>query len=388
MKFKIIGVALLSLTLATFGLVAVSGAQSFKTGDSLTVASSEVINGSAYMAGSVIDVAGTVDGDLYCAGENVTISGTVNGDIICAAQTINFTGTTTGDVRLAGQNVTIAGTVDGSATIASQIMTLEKQGSVGRDATFAGQNTTIRGSVARDINVGSENLLLDSKVGRNVTADVNYLKLEPATNVAGVFNYKSSQTFTKADGANIVGAVNYTERTEGNSNTATFDLGGVIIIMLMLIVSSILFALLFPQVLHRVTRKSTSSPSQALLSVLVGFVAGIVIPVIVALIMVTVVGIPFGLVVLLAWSLIVVSSGVFAAYYIGRIVWPAQGNIILATLIGALLISVLMFIPIINILVFVLCLSFGSGVVLRHLQKYFQAPNYDLKVTPTKKKNV
>ena len=386
MKLKILGVAILSLTLATFGLVAVSGAQSFRTGDTSTVSSSEVIDGSAYIAGSIIDVAGIIDGDLYCAGENVSISGTVNGDIICAAQTLNFTGTTTGDIRLGGQTVTVGGTVDGSATIAGQTITLESQGSIGRDATFAGQNTIIRGEVLRDISVGSETLLLDSIVGRNVTADVNYLKLEAATKVAGVFNYTSPQTFTKVDGASIAGAVNYTERAEGNnSNAAAFDPAGVMIMILMLITSAIMFALVFPQVLNRVTRNSASSPSRALLSVLVGFIAGIVTPVVIVLLMVTVLGIPFGLVVLLAWSLIVASSGVFAAYYIGRVVWPSQGSIILATLIGALLISVLLFIPILNIVVFVLCVSYGSGAILRHLQQYFKAPNYDLTVTPTKK---
>jgi len=388
MKLKILSVAILSLTLATFGLVAISGAQSFKTGDSLTVASSEVIDGSAYIAGSIIDVAGTIDGDLYCAGENVTISGTVKGDIICAAQTLTFTGTTTGDIRLAGQTVTVGGTVDGSATIAGQTVTLDSKGSIGRDATFAGQNTIIRGEVSRDINVGSETLLLDSIVGRNVTADVNYLKLEAATDVAGVFNYTSPQTFTKADGANIVGPVNYTERNEERTNAANFDPTGVVIAILMLLVSSIMFALVFPQVLHRVTRNGAASPSQALLSVLVGFIAAIVMPVVIGLLMVTVLGIPFGLVVLLAWCLIVASSGVFAAYYIGRVVWPGQGNIVLATLIGALLISVLLFIPLLNILVVLLSVSYGSGVVLRHLQKYFKAPNYDLKIAPAKKKSV
>jgi len=385
MKLKILSIVILSLTLATFGLVAVSGAQSFRTGDTSTISSSEVIDGSAYIAGSIVDVAGTIDGDLYCAGENVTISGTVKGDIICAAQTLNFTGTTTGDIRLGGQTVTVGGAVDGSATIAGQTITLESKGSIGRDATFAGQNTIIRGEVSRDINVGSETLLLDSTVGRNVTADVNYLKLEAATDVGGVFNYTSPQTFTKADGANIVGAVNYTERSEEATSAANFDPTGVVIAILMLLVSSVMFALVFPQVLHNVTRKSVSSPSQALLSVLVGFVAGIVMPVVIGLIMVTILGIPFGIVVLIAWCLIVASSGVFAAYSIGRFMWPSQRNIILATLIGALIISVLLFIPLVNIFVVIVSVSYGSGVVLRYLQKYFKAPNYSLTTTPTKK---
>jgi len=378
MKVKILGVAVLSMMLAVFGFVAITGAQSFQTGQSSTIKSNEVIDGSAYIASSTIDVAGTVDGDLYCTGQNVSISGTINGDILCAAQTINFTGTASGNIRLAGQVVTVSGAVGDSATVASQTVTVENQGSIGRDATFMSQSVTIRGQVLRDVVVGSESMTLDATVGRNVTATVNNLKLESKTNVGGSFSYTSPQTFSKASGASIAGPVNYTElKQEQYVNNKVYNPFIMILWGLMLIVSAIIFALLFPGILHRVTREGVVSPTKALLAILIGFVGGVAMPIIIFLFFVTILGIPFAIVLLLGWCLIVAASGAFAAYFIGRLVWRKQENIVLATLIGALIIAVLLMIPIVNIFITILCVSYGSGALLMYLTNRLKSPKYN-----------
>lgn len=378
MKVKILGVAMLSMVLAVFGLVAITGAQSFQTGQASTIKSNEVIDGSTYIASSTIDVAGTIDGDLYCTGQNVSISGTINGDILCAAQTISFTGTVSGNIRLAGQVITIGGAVGDSATVASQTVTVENQGSVGRDATFMSQNVTMRGQVLRDVVVGSESITLDATVGRNVTATVNNLKLESRTDVGGSFSYTSPQTFSKASDASIVGPVNYTElKREQYMNNKAYDPFIMILWGLMLVVSAIIFALLFPSILHRVTSDGIVSAPKALLAILVGFVAGVAMPIIIFLLFATILGIPFAIVLLLGWCLIVAISGVFAAYFVGRLIWRKQNNIVLATFIGALIIAVLLMVPILNIFITILCVSYGSGAVLMYLTNCFKSQEYD-----------
>ena len=379
MKIKFVGVAVLSLALAIFGFAAVTNAQSFQSGDSSTIASGEVVDGSAYLSGSTIDVAGTVDGDLYCAGQNVTISGEVKGDILCAAQNINFTGKVSGDVRLIGQIITVSGDVGGSASIAGQTLTVESRGTIARDATLSGQNITLRGQVSRDVVVASGSAVLDGVVGRNVTANVNSLKLESKTDVGGTFNYTSPQTFSKAEGANIVGEVSYTQQKQQaytNQNTNLYNPITLILWALMLIVSAVIFSLLFPQILHKVTGTTIASPSRSLGAVVIGFAAGIVAPFVIVLFMATVLGLPFALVLLIALCLIVALSGVFAAYYIGRLVWRGQSNIVLATFIGAVIISLLQLIPILNIFVTIVCVSYGSGALLMYLKNHFGVPKY------------
>ena len=379
MKIKFVGAAVLTLALALFGFVAVSNAQSFRTGESPTVTSGEVIDGSAYLSGTTIDVAGTIEGDLYCAGQNVTISGTVDGDILCAAQTISFTGTVTGDVRLAGQIVTVGGNVGQGASIAGQTITIESRGSIERDATLSGQNIIVRGEVSRDLVGASGSMIIDADVGRNVTATVDSLKLDSKANIAGTLSYTSPKTLSRADGATVVGEVNYSQQKQQQSvNNNAYNPAKIIIGALMLIVSAVLFALLFPRLLYRVTQESIASPSKGLIALLVGFVALIAAPFIVILLMATILALPLAFVVLLGWCFIVALSGVFAAYYLGRLVWRGQSNIVLATLVGALILAVLLLIPIVNFFVVIFSISYGSGAALLFLKSRFRAPKYEV----------
>lgn len=387
MKMKLIGVVMVSLGLALFGFVAVSNAQSFQTGQLTTVKSGQVIDGSAYMSGSTIDVAGTVDGDLYCTGQNVTISGTINGDVLCAAQTINLTGTVSGNIRVAGQIVNVGGVVGGSASIASQTVTIESQGNIARDVTLISQNATVKGQVLRDLVVGSGALTLDGIVGRNVTATINSLNVESRAAISGTLDYTSPQVFTKAEGATIAGVVNYTEqKQEATANAKSYNPAVMILWALMLIVSAIIFALLFPRLLLVVSSNSVALPSKALVALFVGFAASVLVPFIIVLFMATVVAIPFAILLLVAWCFIVLLSGVFAAYYIGRIVWKSQNNIILATLLGAIIISFLLIIPILNVFVTILSVSYGSGVLLVYIKNRFETPKYTIAAAQPKRK--
>ena len=78
------------------GLVNMTGAPSIPAG--------QVVDGSAYLAGSTVTVQGTINGDLYCGANNVIITGTIEGDVICGANTIFVGGLVRGDVRCRRQH--------------------------------------------------------------------------------------------------------------------------------------------------------------------------------------------------------------------------------------------------------------------------------------------
>lgn len=379
MKIKIIGITLLSLTVSLFLFATVAGAQAFRTGEVSTVASGETIDGAAYLAGSTVNVAGTINGDLHCAAQNVTISGDIDGDILCAAQTINITGRVTGNVRLAAQTITVSGEVGRSATIAGQTVTIDGRGSIGQDVTIASQIANVNGAVARDAVIGATTVTVNTTIGRNVTADVDMLTVGGDARVAGTLDYTSSRQFSKADNAVISGKVtyHYTDR-EKTANANAYNPLATFVWLLMLITSAIIFVLLFPRVPHRVTSESVASVSRAWLTVLVGFVTAIVMPFLVVILALTMLGLPFALVAGLAWVLILAISGVFTAYYIGRVVWRNQHNAVLTMLTGAAILAILLVIPIINIFVALLSLWYGSGAVLIYLRGLYTTPRYDM----------
>jgi cytoskeletal protein CcmA (bactofilin family) len=387
MKIKLIAVLVLALVLPVLVFASVANAQTFRSGQTPSIASSESIDGAAFITGSAVDVAGTINGDLYCAGQNVTISGNVDGDVLCAAQTITISGSVTGDVRLAAQTIAISGDVKGSASIAAQTITIEGQGKIGRDAVIAGQSTTINGSIARDVTLSSGSAVINTAIGRNISAQIESLTLGKSAVIGGTIDYTSPEMLTKDSNAQVAGKVTYTKQETTQQDTSNaYDVSGAIFSTLMLIVSALLLVLIFPRQFQRTTNASAVSVKHTMFALLTGFVASIVVPVAIVILLITVVGIPLGILMLLAWIIVLILSISFASYYIGRIVWRSQTNAIIIMLIGALILAVALLIPVLDFFVLILAFWYGSGAILLQLRAHMVAPRYDMTIVPSKKK--
>lgn len=214
------------------------------------------------------------------------------------------------------------------------------------------------------------------------------LQLTKDASISGRLDYTSPQKLARADGSVVTGKISYTERTESTSDKpSSYNPLAGILWSVMLLVSALIFALLFPKILHRTTLLSTRAVPQALLAILVGFIAGIVVPIAIIIALITVLGVPFAIVAALAWLLILSLSTVFTAYFVGRIVWRQQSNAIIVMLIGALIVTVLLMIPILNILVSLVSIWYGSGVILLQLKRTLPAPRYELNEAQPKVKS-
>lgn len=96
--------------------------------------------------------------------------------------------------------------------------------------------------------------------------------------------------------------------------------------------------------------------------------------------MFTIVAIPFVFIVLLAWALMLVVSVFFTAYYIGRVAWQKQNNIVLAMFTGALIVALLLLVPFLNVFVFFLSVWYGSGALLLYAKTRWVAPRYTMEL--------
>lgn len=381
MKKLIIGIGA-ALVITTVAVATLAGAQTFKAGDTSTILNDEVVDSSAFLAGSTINVEGRINGDLYCAGQDIIISGQVTGDVLCAGQTINVSGEVGGDVRLAGQTVALRGTIDGSASVAGQQLSLEASGRVGKDFAAAGQAIAVRGVVGRDVALAGSSTTLSSTVGRNVAAETEALTLASSAVINGSLNYTAPQKLAQSDEARVAGEVTYTPQKERSVRYETgYNAIGAVVGSLLFIATALLFALLVPRFFNTVTTPSVRSFSQTMRAVVVGFIACIVIPVFAVLTTFTVVGIPFVLIVCLVWALVLVVSGFFTAYYVGRMAWRKQSNTPLVMITGALIIAFLLLVPFVNVFVFFVSIWYGSGALLLYAKTKWSTPQYSIEPT-------
>jgi len=365
---KHLKVIILSLSLLLVSVLAFSGvtsAQSVKTGDSVTVPAGETVDSVLFTGGNTIDIVGTVNGDVYCGGQNVTISGTVHGDVFCAGQTVSISGKVDGSVRLAGQSVTLSGMVQGSATIAAQTFILEKDSVIGRDLLGGTQSATLGGTVVRDLALGASTVTINGQIGRSVKGDIETLTVGSTGKIGGDVTYLSNNNPIVSTGGTISGTVVRTPLKQDTQSRSyapfAFTFASVIYTFVTMLIVSLVIVLLFPALLKDASSKALKAPGR---TALIGFAAIVLVPALVLILFVSIVGLPLGFLVLLAWLVIALLSGPFAAYYLGRLILKTTKNPATVMLLGATILIALYFIPILGFFVVFAAYLFGVGLLL------------------------
>ena len=122
-----------------------------RTGQTVTVAADETVEGDLYVAAGIVVVDGRIDGDLVAAGGDVRVSGTVVGDLIAAGGTLTISGTVAGDARVAGGQLMVSGDVGEDLLVNGGQVTLAASGSVGEDVIVSAGQLTLAGSVAGSV---------------------------------------------------------------------------------------------------------------------------------------------------------------------------------------------------------------------------------------------
>lgn len=122
-----------------------------RTGDVVTIPSSETVRGDLYVFARMLNVDGTIEGDLVAFASQINISGTVNGSVLAASGTLTMGGQARGAVRAAAGQVTIDGGVGRDAAIAAGQLTTGSAAKIGQDVIFATGATSLGGTVTGSV---------------------------------------------------------------------------------------------------------------------------------------------------------------------------------------------------------------------------------------------
>lgn len=354
-------------------------AQSFHAGNDVAVPAGQTIDGSVYLTGRTINVAGEVNGDVYCAGQDVSISGTIHGDVICAGQNIDILGSVDGSVRVIGQNVTLSQTVGHNVSVAGQLFTLNSSAKIIGDLSLAANSATLNGNIGRDLSLAANNVSLNGVVGRNVTGTVNSLTLDGSSLVKGNLSYRSNNDANLEHGSVVDGKVTRTVPPAPGSNNGAFfafRLGWAVFVYFTFVVFALMLTLLFPTALHSTAKRAQQQP---LKTFLLGLLAAFLLPITAVVLMVTLIGFPLGLLLLGSWLLLSLLTGPFFGYYLGRLLVRRSTNPIVIVFVGSSVLVVLSFIPIVSFFVVFIAYFSGLGMILLQLRQHVSKPQYELK---------
>jgi cytoskeletal protein CcmA (bactofilin family) len=294
----------------------------FESGENIRI--TQPVNEDIYVFAGNITIEAPVNGDIWCAGGTVTIRDTVYGDLVAAGGTIYLKGAVLDDVRAAGGTLTLSGNIGGDLLVTGGTVMVESNAVVNGSVLASGGSITFDGKTEGFLKIAGGEFALNGSVGRNFEFNGGNLTLNGTVGGSSVV---VAQRITLGDQAALKGNVRYwTDNGEVNFGSALTDgasasfdtslreqfqrpefkfLGFASFLMVFWYLCAMFILLwlgqwIFGRVVHEAAAKAGSEPVRSLGY---GFLYFAAVPVAIVLLLITLVGIPVGLIILFFYLL-------------------------------------------------------------------------------------
>lgn len=274
----------------------VSSAATFRAGEQIITSAQQEIGGDLYLLAGSVTSAGPVQGDIVTAGGNVLLDSTVEGDVLVGGGTVTVLGTVGDDVRVIGGNITVNSSVGGDVVVAGGQVQISGK-NIGGDLAVAAGTVTLTAPVAGNVRIRAGEVFLGSQIQGSVDITAEKIVLGNDATIGGDFMYSSSKEAQFSE-SQVGGQVLFTPivRAEKRAGTpqgiwAILSVW-VLLKFLMMFIAAVLIGLWLKKYSQDMVTHVIKQPMRELGR---GFVTLIILPVASVLLLVTIVGIPLGI---------------------------------------------------------------------------------------------
>ncbi len=342
-------------------------AADIRTGEQPTIAASERIFNDVYIAGGSVTSAGVVQGDLVVGGGSVVVSGTIKADVLAGGGNVAILSAVEDDVRAVGGTVMVQGRVGGDVIVGGGQISIGGPGITG-DVIAGGGSVRIDAPVAGSVRIGSGSVYLNAPIAGNVVVQAGTLTLGSSAVISGSLTYSAQEELTKEAGAIVRGEIQFEPRAEKKIPAAFFAILFSVWFVgkfLALLVCALLLGLLFRRYFAEIVSHAAERPLQEIGRGLVVVAAA---PVISIICMVTIVGIPLGILGMLGFIIILVTSWIVSPILLGSMVFryltKVEGTVTWKTIIvGVVIYSIAGLVPFVGWLAQILLTLLSIGVI-------------------------
>jgi hypothetical protein len=317
-------------------------------------------------SGGAPSVPDSVPGDAIIAGGDVRFSGSTGGDYLGAGGRQAISGRIHGSLRAAGGEVHVMAAVDRNATVAGGKVVLDSTAVVARNAYLVGGDVQIDGTVREGLLASGGKITLNGVVGRDVQINGGALRIGPRAQIAGNLRYRVPAKNVDIDpAARISGTVTalHVSRAWGPGPWHLLWILGF------LVVGAIVVAL-FPRFAAEAAEILPQRPGR---SALVGLGWIILVPIAICIAAITIIGIPFALVMTAVYLILLYLGRTTIAVWLGRRVLGARAlagreGVLVNFLVGGLILLIVGIIPLVGSWLMVIATVFGLGTILLRVQ--------------------
>ena len=373
-KCKHKAVKLAAIILVVIGFALPAGAMEQITGDMVNVPPGK-ITGPLFTAGNFIVVDADVDGDVFAAGQDITINGDINGDLLGAARTIRVNGNISGNIRCAVSDLDVNGEVGKSLTAAAAQVRLNEDSVVAGDALVFAGVATFSGTLGRQALGAGSDFRISGPIGGNVKFwGVEKLTVGQSASVNGDLAYGSPNEAVISPGAKITGTTKWDliqKPAEPQVRQKGFDWSGVVFRFITgLLVWGVLL-LIFPKIWGKFSENILNKPGSALGW---GALALLVAPLAALLLMITVIGIPLSMLLIIVYMVLLCAANIIVADAAGRYLaksfgWEGRVHIIWPFMLSYAVLILLGKIPVAGAFISLIVAALALGGVVLAIQR-------------------
>lgn len=323
-----------------------------------------------FAAGRTITVAEPVVGDLIAAGGKVEVKSEVGGDAVITGADVRMGGRVAESLFLFSGQVEVNGQVGRNARVGGGRIELGASSEVVGNLTVGGGEVTLKGRVNGYVQAAGGQVLIDGVVGGDVEVRAGELTLGPNARIAGALRYASREAIKRDPAAQVQGPVERIEVEGGwpvpeNMERSMGRSGGWIWTLGLLVMAGVMVWAM-PRFFGQVaTTWHTRFPT----SLLLGFVLLVCVPVAAVLFLLTVIGVPLGLMTMALYPVLLllgyVCSGIGLGHWGAALLNPTwiRGTMgqVAGAIAGVLVIGLLARVPWLGGLVMLLALLAGLG---------------------------
>lgn len=300
------------------------------------------------------------EGDVYAFGNSIGLDGSANGDILAFGNTISIKAQDVkGSIRSAGATVDILATSVKNITVAGGTVNV-LNGTTAKGVYIAGGIINFLGN-AEDLFVTGDMITIDGIITGNVKVESSQLTIGENAKIDGTIEVRGENEPI------ILGDVDqskiYFEKintTSSRSFESRFNIKSTII----KIISSILIALLLVLIYRKNLEKTTISLiKKPWLPFVIGFCTLIVLPVAAILTLITIVGIPIGVISLVIYGIIIYLSPIITAIISSKILMK-NINLFLSSIAGVVVLRLLFLIPYLGGILRFICVLLALGAFI------------------------
>ncbi len=337
-----------------------------RTGDSVSIASDQAVEGDFYGLANNVTISGEVTEDLLIGGTSLTVNGKVSSDLLAVAGTVDVYGVVGDDARIVAGEVTIAGEVVGDLVVVAGSLKVLSTAKISGDIIFYGGEAEISGEVGKSIFGTSEIMRIDGAVGGDVDIKTSGLVLGERADVVGMVKFTSATEIVRAQNAKVAGKVAKNDPVV----TEVSNFKEALIPVLITLFAALVWFLFFRRMLDKIVLQVNNS---LIRSLLIGFGVFFLFPVAVGILIISTLGSLLGITIFFIYLALIMLSltmaGVIAGSLISRAVVKSSTVTIPYILIGTVATMALMYVPVIGSVLLLMLIFTTLGALTTYLYR-------------------